>query len=140
MKNIFANDLWILDSGVSSHYCQLVEGLTDIKEINELIKIGNGDSMKVTKIGNLKCEMIRINGENFTLTLNDVKYVPNLCVNLFILNKALKKGLKVINDGFVVSINYKHVKMTFNCAIYAILSPVQCFYWSFWNETKQEST
>jgi hypothetical protein len=29
-----------------------VEGLMDFKEINELIKIGNGDSMKANKIGN----------------------------------------------------------------------------------------
>jgi hypothetical protein len=38
-----------------------VEGLTDVKEIDESIKIGNGDSMKATKIGNLKCEMTQIN-------------------------------------------------------------------------------
>jgi hypothetical protein len=50
MKNNFANDLWILDSGASCHYCRSVEGLMDVKEINELIKIGNGDSMKATKI------------------------------------------------------------------------------------------
>jgi hypothetical protein len=109
MKNNFANDLWILDSGASCHYCQSAEGLTDVKEINELIKIGNGDSMKATKIGNLKCEVSQINGEKFTVTLNDVKYVPSLCVNLFSLNKALKKGFKVSNDGVVVSLNYKHI-------------------------------
>jgi hypothetical protein len=45
MKNNFANDLWILDSGASCHYCRSVEGLTDVKEINEWIKIGNGDLM-----------------------------------------------------------------------------------------------
>jgi hypothetical protein len=48
MKNNFANELWILDSGASCHYCQSVEGLTDVKEINESIKIGNCDSMKPT--------------------------------------------------------------------------------------------
>jgi hypothetical protein len=52
MKNNFANDLWILDSGARFHYCRSVEGLKDAKEIDELIKIGNGDSMKATKIGN----------------------------------------------------------------------------------------
>jgi hypothetical protein len=46
--------------------------------------------------------------------LNDIKYVPNLCMNLFSLNKALKKGFKVSNDGVVVSINYKLVKLTFD--------------------------
>jgi hypothetical protein len=49
-----------------------VEGLTDVQEINELIKIGNGDLMKATKIENLKCEVTQINGEKFTVTLNDV--------------------------------------------------------------------
>jgi hypothetical protein len=32
MKNNFANDLWILDSGASCHYCRSVEGLTDVKK------------------------------------------------------------------------------------------------------------
>jgi hypothetical protein len=80
MKNNFANDLWILDSGADCHYCRSVEGLTDIKEIDESIKIGNGDLMKATKIGNLKYEVTQINGEKFTVTLNNVKYVPSRCV------------------------------------------------------------
>jgi hypothetical protein len=48
--------------------------------------------MKGTKIGNLKCEVTQINGEKFTVTMNDVKYVPSLCVNLFRLNEVLKKA------------------------------------------------
>jgi hypothetical protein len=83
MKNIFSSEMWILDSGASCHYCQSAEGLTDVMEINELIKIGNGDSIKSTKIGNLKCELTQVNGEKWRITLNDVKFVPNLCVNLF---------------------------------------------------------
>jgi hypothetical protein len=46
MKNNFSSDMWILDSGASCHYCQSVEGLKDVKEIDESIKIGNGNSMK----------------------------------------------------------------------------------------------
>jgi hypothetical protein len=124
MKNNFANDLWILDSGASCYYCQSVEGLTDIKKIDESIKIGNGDSMKATKFGNLTCEVTQIKGEKFTVTLNDVNYVPSLCVNLFSLNKALKKGFKVRNDRVVVSLNYKHVKLTFDRVIHTMDSCV----------------
>jgi hypothetical protein len=105
MKNNFANDLWILDSGASCHYCRSVERLTDVKKINESIKIGNSDSIKATKIEILKFEVTQINGEKFAVTLNDVTYVPSLCVNLFCLNKALKKGFKVSNDEVFVSIN-----------------------------------
>jgi hypothetical protein len=84
-----------------------------------MIKIGNGDSMKATKIGNLKCEVTQVNGEKFTATLNYVKYVPSLCVNLFSMNNALKKGFKVSNDRVVISLNYKHVKLTFDRVIHA---------------------
>jgi hypothetical protein len=63
--------------------------------------------------------MTQVNGEKLTVTLNDVKYVPSLCVNLFSLNKALKKGFKVSNDGVVISLIYKHVKLTFDRVIYA---------------------
>jgi hypothetical protein len=118
MKNNFSSGVWILDSGASFHYCQSAEGLTDIEEIDESIKIGSGDSMKSTKIGNLKCEMTQINGEKFTITLNDVKYAPSLCVDLFSLKKALKKGFKVSNDGIVFSLTYKHVKITFDRVIH----------------------
>jgi hypothetical protein len=78
MKNNFSSDLWILDSGASCHYCQSAEGLTNVKEIDESIKIGNRNSMKSTKIGNLKCEMTQVNGEKLTITLNDVCAKP-LC-------------------------------------------------------------
>jgi hypothetical protein len=90
-----------------------------VKEIDESIKIGNGDSMKATEIGNLKCEVTQIDGEKLTVTQNDVKYVPNFCFNLFSLNKVLKKGFKVSNDGVVVNLNYKHVKLAFDRIIHA---------------------
>jgi hypothetical protein len=61
----------------------------------------------------------QVNGEKLTMTLNDVRYVPSLCVNLLSLNKALKKGFKVSNDGVVISLNYKHVKLTFDHVIHA---------------------
>jgi hypothetical protein len=88
-------------------------------EIDESIKIGNGNSMNSTKIGNLKCEVTQVNGEKLTIRINDIKYVPSLCVNLFSLNKALKKGFKISNDGVVISLNYKHVKLTFDRVIHA---------------------
>jgi hypothetical protein len=56
--------------------------------------------------------------ENLTITLKYVKYVPSLCVSLFSLNKPLKKGFKVSNDGVVVSLNFKHVKLKFDHVIH----------------------
>jgi hypothetical protein len=120
MKNNFSSEMWILDSGASCHYCHSAEGSTDVKQIDALIKIENGNSIKSPKIGSLKCEVTQINGEKLTITLNDVKYVPSLCVNLFSLNKALKKGFKVRNDGGIISLTCKHVKLTFDRVIHAM--------------------
>jgi RNA-binding protein YlmH len=75
--------------------------------------------MKLTKIGNVKSEVTQVNGEKLTITLNDVKYVPRFYVNLFSLNKALKKGFKVSNDGVVIIFNHKHVKLTFDRVNYS---------------------
>jgi hypothetical protein len=110
MKSNFSSGIWILDSGASCHYSQSMEGLTEAKEIDESIMIGNGDSMKATMIENLKCTATRMKGEKFTVALNDVKYVSNLCVKSYSLSKALKKGFNVSNDDVLVSFNYKHVK------------------------------
>jgi hypothetical protein len=43
--------------------------------------------------------------------------VPNLCVNFFSLNKALKKVFNVSNDSAIVSLYDKHIKLTFNRVI-----------------------
>jgi hypothetical protein len=75
--------------------------------------------MRATQIGNLQCEVTQIDREKFIVALNDVKYVPSLCVNLYRLNKELKKGFKVNNHGFIVSLNYKHIKLAFDCVINA---------------------
>jgi hypothetical protein len=51
------------------------------------------------------------------VTLKNVKYVPEICSNLFRLNKALKNGLKVTNDEVIVSLTKKHVALTFDQVI-----------------------
>jgi hypothetical protein len=64
-----------------------MEGLTDVQVTNELIKIGNGKS------GTLNCEVNQLDRNKLLMSLRDVKYVPDLCANLFSLNKALKKRI-----------------------------------------------
>jgi hypothetical protein len=113
-KVTMKNNFWILDGVASCHYFRSVEGLTEVKEIDESTKYENGDSMKATKIENLKCEATQINGEKLTVTINDAKYVLSLCVNLSSLNIALNNGFKDINNGVIVSLNYNPIKLTFD--------------------------
>jgi hypothetical protein len=48
--------------------------------------------MTATKVGDLKCKVIQLDGSSLDVTLYEVKYVPELWMNLFSLNKALKNG------------------------------------------------
>ena len=84
------SDIWICDSGACGRYCRFMEGLMIVRDINEEITIGNGHTMVATKIGDLKYEVNQINGSKFDVMLKEVKYVPELWVNLFSINKALK--------------------------------------------------
>jgi hypothetical protein len=44
----FTDDIWICESGACGHYCISDEDLFDVKEINESIKVGIGDTMMAT--------------------------------------------------------------------------------------------
>jgi hypothetical protein len=64
----------------------------DVRDIDVKIRVGNGNLLFATKIGNLKLDVTQVNGTNFTITLQGVNFVPDLWVNLFSINQALKKG------------------------------------------------
>jgi hypothetical protein len=91
-----------------------MEGLIDIKDLDKLIKISNGIAMRACKTEHLKCEVTQLDRRKFVVTLNNVNCVPEICSNLFSLNKALRNGLKLSNDDVIVSLMKKHVTLTFD--------------------------
>jgi len=110
----FEDDVWICDSGASSHYCVSDRGMFDARDIDEKIRVGNGDLLVATKIGNLKLDVTQINGTKFTIILQGVKFVPDLWVNLFSINQALKKGYRISNDDIIISLSKGLNKITFD--------------------------
>jgi hypothetical protein len=55
-----------------------IEGMFNLKDIAETITVGNGNSMTVTKVGSLRRHVVQLNGSTLDITINEVKYVPNL--------------------------------------------------------------
>jgi hypothetical protein len=108
------NDIWICDSGASSHYCVSDRVMFDLRDINEKIRVGNDNLLNATKIGNLKLNVTQINGTNFTITLQGVKFVPGLWFNLFSINQALKKGYRISNNDTIISLSKGLNKITFD--------------------------
>jgi hypothetical protein len=45
------------------------------------------------------------NGQKLIVTLENVKYVPELWINLFIIGKALKNGFNLSNNGEIIKLS-----------------------------------
>jgi hypothetical protein len=112
-NEILTDDIWICDSGACGHYCKSDKGLFDVKDINEKITVGNGESMKAIKVGSLQCHVIQLNGSSVNVTHKEVKYVPELWVHLFRISKALKNGYDLSNKGLMISLKKGSVSITF---------------------------
>jgi hypothetical protein len=100
-----SNDIWIYESGACGHYCNFKESLFDVKEICEDITVGNGKTMTATLVGSLKCNVIQLDGPSLVITLQEVKYVPDLWVNPFSLNWALENGFTLRNKDLSICLS-----------------------------------
>jgi hypothetical protein len=91
--------------------------LFKVERINESITVGNGKSMTATKVGSLKCRVIQVDGLELDITLYKAKYAPELWVNLFSINKALKNEDKVSNKGLSIFLSKGSASITFDRVI-----------------------
>ena len=91
-KSDDVKDLWIADTGASSHMTNSMEGMSDLKETDETITVGNGATMTVKYVGTYTGKVQTTKGQELTLKLNNVKVVPELYCNLFSVITALKQG------------------------------------------------
>jgi hypothetical protein len=65
----FNDDIWICESGASSHYCVSDKGMFDVKHIDEKIRVRNGNLLVATKIGNIKLNVTQIDGTKILQSL-----------------------------------------------------------------------
>ena len=91
-------DMWLGDSGASYHRTNNLKGMVDLKTIDSKITIGNGKQLTSTKMGNKRVTVIHKNGTKTNVTLTNVKYVPELWVNLFSFTTAMKQGFVMNGD------------------------------------------
>jgi hypothetical protein len=90
-----------------------IDGMFNIKDINEKATVGNGEKMVATKVGSLRRRVLQVDGSTLDIVINDVKFLPELCANLFSLNKALKNGIKLNNKNENISLTKVLVSITF---------------------------
>lgn len=91
----FGKNTWIADSGASTHMCNDLSAMHNLKESNQSISIGNGTKLTATKSGTVRGELRLANGDKKLIVLTNVSYVPDLLVNLFSLTSAIEKDFTV---------------------------------------------
>jgi hypothetical protein len=91
-----------------------IDGMFNILDIDEKVTVGNGEKMVATKVGSLRRRIIQVDGSTLNIVINDVKFLPELCANLFSVNKALKNGFKLSNKNENISLTKGSVSITFD--------------------------
>jgi hypothetical protein len=93
-----SGDIWIADSGATSHMTNSLEGMYDIVDMSTSVTVGNGKQIKIEKSGKLKGVMQHKDGSRTEVVLTNVKYVPELWCNLFSVISAMKQGWKLSGE------------------------------------------
>jgi len=107
-------DIWIADSGASTHIVNSEEGLYETKSICEPVKIRDGKLVYATKIGRLKVFYETYDGEKKEFVLENVQYIPGFWINLFSLTAAMSKGCTISNEERMIVVTKKELKLKFN--------------------------
>lgn len=100
---LFANNstTWILDSGASRHICSNRALFQSLEPTNITLEWGKASEIQVKEKGEIR---VKFNSTNWTTTIKDCLYVPDLGVNLLSLGLLTNKGLSVEFKGPTCSI------------------------------------
>ena len=110
-QNKIRNNVWIADSGASSHMTNDERGLINTRKIQSKVKIGSRDYVEAELIGDLRGAAKQKNGKETLITMINIKYVPQLFCNLISLTSILSKGFTL--DGNEKGMAIKKANMEF---------------------------
>jgi hypothetical protein len=101
-----SDTIWIGVLSASCHMTRTLAGMTDVKDASphDRVLFGNGDSLKIAKVGSWKGTRILPDGSEERVKLTNVKYVPGLAYNLFSQSAAMRQGWNLSNDGTVLQL------------------------------------
>ena len=116
--------LWVLDSGATMHMTNTAEGLFDTEEVESIVTIGDGSTLKVTKEGKKKLKIIQVDGTTSMVTMK-MKFVPKLCYNLISMNRLMNLGFRLSSEGTTVIMDDGTMKLKFDRKIESTSSYVK---------------
>jgi hypothetical protein len=81
------------------------------------IRFGNNEVLPASKVGTWKGHITMSNGCKHPVTLNHVKYVPNIAFNLFSLTSTAANGGNISNRGKIFILQKESLTITFDTMI-----------------------
>ena len=93
---------FLCDTGASCHLTNSLEGMSDMVKSDCQIKIGSGKQLSSKIVGTKNMVITHKDGSTMDITLENCRYVPDLWVSLFSVNKALASGYNLANDGLKI--------------------------------------
>jgi gag-polypeptide of LTR copia-type/Zinc knuckle len=105
---------WVGYSGATCHMVCSNEKLIDWRSVDERITVAGGASLPVTKIAKIHLKLKNSRGKDAEVTLEDVKLVPNLRVNLFSLTLGMRKGWKLESFNELLTVRKYGQMITFD--------------------------
>jgi gag-polypeptide of LTR copia-type len=112
------SNLWVGNSGATSHITCCEIGLFDTKPSNQKIVVGDGRSIKVEKTGKLRVEFEGKEGEEpVEVILEGVKFVPEMKINLFSFMVAIQKGASLHSEGTSLILTKGKLNVHFNTKV-----------------------
>ena len=109
-----APNLWLADSGATSHMGPTDAGMFSARPGTGTVKVGNGDNCPVRKIGKKKSTVVQSDGSKLDVVLQEYKQVPDLWVHLFSITKAVSDGWKLSNEGQMMVLTKGKNKIVFD--------------------------
>jgi hypothetical protein len=88
-EKCMSKNLFITDSGATSHMINTLEGMYDLEDWIVGVKVGNSEIIKSKKKGKFKGIVNQADGSTLEVIIIDVLYVPDLWINLLSLVKVI---------------------------------------------------
>ena len=108
--NHVTKHIWLADSGASSHMCIQDDGMFNVKMVLSKVTIGNSKS----RVSPFIWMTFQTKEGKKMFLLEDVKYVPELCVNLQSITKALQKGFQLSNKDTTIILKKLDFELSFD--------------------------
>ena len=104
---------WIGDSGATVHITNNDFGMFNVNEYNFDITVGNQETTRCTKMGDILLKLKDSTGKDIVVTLHNVRYVPSFIGNLFSISTAMTNGAEICFRNKKIEVQKRDVTFEF---------------------------